>query len=182
MNIKKSVKDIKNGLQEEYTRENYDAREDLEKSVVGKWVLDHQVFSVFFATLLLSLLFTASGIWQLAFIPGIFAGYFHHKRARDSFFMGFVCVLFAWGIFILYYISNEGAYELMDMIFAFIIGSEGFGFLAIILSLLVGGLLGGLGAVVGYSLYEIFGSKNSTIKDNEKEKGPKLEQNNQTDS
>lgn len=108
----------------------------------------HEWRTVLFAVFFLAILFVYTGVWQLAFLAG-YVGGFLGKRPRRDFALAFLGGALAWGGHLLwvYLFTPAGA---LASLFAEILGlSAGFGVIIPVLTLLIGGFAGGLGALVG---------------------------------
>jgi len=100
----------------------------------------------------------------------IFAGAFgciYVKRHIHAFIAGFLGVSLAWSILFVFLVQFSQAYVVAEL-FATLIGAAGLGRFIVSLSILIGGFLGGSGALVGYSLIDLVkeyrSSKSSTTK------------------
>lgn len=98
------------------------------------------------------LLLTFTTIWQLCIIPPVIAGFLIKKKARFAWWAGFFGILLAWLTFILYFMATQPVAQLIDILIQIIIGSPGLGFIAVVLALLIGGLVGGTGSFIGFSI------------------------------
>lgn len=108
----------------------------------------HAWNTVLFSVFLLAIVLVYTGIWQLAFVAG-YVGGFLGKRGRRDFALGFLGVAFAWGghLVWVYAFAQGGA---VASLLAEILGlSAGAGVVVPILTLLIGGIVGGLGALLG---------------------------------
>lgn len=108
----------------------------------------HSWNTVLFVVFLLAIVFVYTGIWQLAFAAGYVGGLFG-KRGRRDFALGFLGVAFAWGGHLVWmYVFAQGA--AVASLLAEILGlSAGAGVVVPVLALLIGGITGGLGALLG---------------------------------
>lgn len=93
-----------------------------------------------------------SGQWMLMLVAGGFAGLFT-RRHRYSFIAGLVGVAIAWTGIFLYLILTAQALAIADF-FISLLGISG-GALVIVISVILGGLLGGFGGLLGRSLIEL---------------------------
>lgn len=93
-----------------------------------------------------------SGQWMLMLVAGGFAGLFT-RRHRYSFIAGFVGVAIAWTGIFLYLIVTAQALAIADF-FISLLGISG-GVLVIVISVILGALLGGFGGLLGRSLIEL---------------------------
>lgn len=76
------------------------------------------------------------------------------RRHIHAFIAGFLGVAAAWSILFVVLVAVAQAYVVGE-VFAILIGAPGFGRFIVSLSILFGGLLGGSGALVGYSLIDL---------------------------
>ena len=76
------------------------------------------------------------------------------KRHRHAFLGGFLGGALAWSILFIIHVQFFLAYEIGEF-FASIIGAAGFGRYVVSISIILGGLLGGSGALVGWSFIEL---------------------------
>jgi hypothetical protein len=93
------------------------------------------------------------GYWQLM-IPAGMAGAAFVKRHIHAFIAGFLGVAVSWSILFVVLVQFSQAY-IVGEIFAGLIGATGYGRFIVSLSILIGGLLGGTGALVGYSIKDL---------------------------
>jgi len=93
----------------------------------------------------LAFLLELTGIYLLMLLAGGVAGFFV-KRGWLSFIIGFISVTLAWGIYFIVFALIGPLSEFFALIGS-IIGISGL--ILMILSLIIGGLLGGFGALVG---------------------------------
>jgi hypothetical protein len=107
------------------------------------------LMSIFIAILLAGIL-SLIPLWQLVIIAGIFAGFLNKSMKRGT-LSGAIGVFIFWLIFIVFHIVAINAYSLLDQFGALLI-STGFGWLILIIILLVGTLLGALGGTIGSGL------------------------------
>lgn len=100
----------------------------------------------------LGLALTFTGTWQLVAIAGGVAGAFIAKRASVAWWCGFGGVALAWLTITGYFITTQPAAQLVDLILQYITGSAGLWWVGWILTLLIGALAGGAGALVGFAI------------------------------
>jgi hypothetical protein len=108
----------------------------------------------FLATLAAAVLLELVGlIWEYAWILMVIAGFlggFLIKKAGLGFLAGFLGVIVAWLIYFIAFSFLGPVWAFADVL-AGLFGLEGMGFVVIILALvLIGGLIGGLGALNGH--------------------------------
>ena len=121
---------------------------------MGFFDRSHAWNTVLFTAFVLALLFVYTGMWQLAFFAGLFAGILGKKGRRD-FGLGFLGVGLAWAGHLLWFYLFFPAGELASL-FAEILGlSAGMGFLLPVLAVLIGGIAGGLGGLTGAYLGQL---------------------------
>jgi hypothetical protein len=102
---------------------------------------------------LLGILLQVSFHWPAMIIAGIVAGFFV-KRYRHAFYAGFFGVAVAWSLLFMIHVELFQAYEIGEF-FASLLGIPGFGRFIVSLSIFLGGLLGGTGALVGFSSMDL---------------------------
>ncbi|RDE12290.1 MAG: hypothetical protein C4K47_08380 [Candidatus Thorarchaeota archaeon] len=93
-----------------------------------------------------------SGAWITMIIAGVFGGLFTRKTSR-AFLAGFLGVGLGWGL-LLFYLSLTAEAMAIANIFIGLLGLSGMGWLVIVVSVLIGALLGGFGGLLGRSLVE----------------------------
>ncbi len=114
------------------------------------------VFIGFIIAFVLALYLEITGVYLLMLLVGGVAGFFV-KRGWLSFIIGFMSVALAWGIYFIFFAFIGPLGEFFILIGS-IIGISGV--ILMILSLIIGGLLGGIGALVGaYTTQLILGDK-----------------------
>lgn len=106
-------------------------------------------------------------IWQLILIPGIIAGLIN-KDAKRSIYSAIIGVSIVWlgFMFIQFYVKDT--YTLLDQFAGFIFGGLGFGFVIVIIILLMGIIFSALGAAVGAYIIQFYDIR----KANESERNP----------
>ncbi|MHA1650107.1 MAG: hypothetical protein ACTSYB_07920 [Candidatus Helarchaeota archaeon] len=96
-------------------------------------------------------------VWTYAWILMVGAGFlggFLIKKAGKGFLVGFLGVIIAWLIYFLIYWIIGPIWEFADVL-AGLFGLTGMGFVVVLLSLILGGLLGGLGGLNGHYIASI---------------------------
>ncbi|MFX1559693.1 MAG: hypothetical protein ACFFBL_03830, partial [Promethearchaeota archaeon] len=104
-------------------------------------------------TTFVALGFQLLGQWALMILAGAL-GCFYVKRHVHAFIAGFLGVATAWSILFVVLVQFFQGYIIAEF-FAALIGAPGFGRFIVSLSILLGGLLGGSGALVGYSFIDL---------------------------
>ena len=111
----------------------------------------------FLAALVLTIVFglalQLAGDWKLMLIAGALGALFV-RRIRKAFLVGFLGIGIAWGILFTYLSLTAQAMAVAD-IFIGLLGLSGLGILVIVISVLIGALLGGFGGMLGRALYEL---------------------------
>ncbi len=106
--------------------------------------------------IILTILFTLTGIWQLVIISGFFGG-FLSKRAKHGGLIGFIGVFFGWMILFIYYALTT---EMIRFFEFWINQTMGLNtellYLIMIVCSLAGGFFGGLGGINGAFISQIF--------------------------
>ena len=95
---------------------------------------------------------------EIPFLDAIFffivTGCIFVKRHIHAFIAGFLGVATAWSILFVVLVAVAQAYVVGE-VFAILIGAPGMGRFIVSLSILIGGFLGGSGALVGYSVKDL---------------------------
>ena len=104
-------------------------------------------------TIVISAALQLSGSWTAMFVAGALGSLFV-RRHRKAFLVGFFGVFFGWLILFTYVILTAQALVIADF-FLSQLGLSGLGWLVIVISCLIGGLLGGFGALLGRSVVEL---------------------------
>ncbi|MBD3186348.1 hypothetical protein GF325_05925 [Candidatus Bathyarchaeota archaeon] len=98
------------------------------------------------------LLLTLTGVWQLAALAGFLSGMLVRRKGGIAWWTGFLGVLGSWLIIIMYFIATQPAIALMNLIIEYLIGSSGLWIIGLLLTVMIGALLGGTGSYLGYAL------------------------------
>lgn len=98
----------------------------------------------------ITMLLTLIPVWQLVIIPGIIAGVISRNLKRGI-LSGLIGVTSAWGIYIIVGLISRNVYITLEQIAAMFLG-QGFGWVFIVLILLMGVILGALGGGIGACL------------------------------
>ncbi len=94
-----------------------------------------------------------SGQWILMLLAG-FVGALFTRKYLHSFAAGFIGIALAWsGIFVFLIVAAQ-ALEIADF-FIGLLGFSGLGFIVILISVLIGALLGGFGGILGRAVLEL---------------------------
>jgi hypothetical protein len=103
-------------------------------------------------TIVFSLALQFAGDWKLMLIAGALGALFV-RRIRKAFLVGFLGVGLAWTILFVYLTLTTQAMAVAN-IFIGLLDLEGLGAVVIVISVLIGALLGGFGGILGRALYE----------------------------
>jgi hypothetical protein len=103
-------------------------------------------------TIIFGVALQLAGDWKLMLIAGALGALFV-RRIRRAFLVGFLGIGLAWGIFFVYLSMTAQAMSVAN-IFIGLLGLEGLGIVVIVISVLIGALLGGFGGMLGRALYE----------------------------
>ncbi|MFW9852687.1 MAG: hypothetical protein ACFFDS_07090, partial [Candidatus Thorarchaeota archaeon] len=101
---------------------------------------------------LFALIFVLIPVWHLVVLAGIIGGLFHTKMSRGA-LTGLIGVGSAWILNIFIELISTNVYTLMDQIGGIILGNLGFGWLFIIVIILLGIALGALGGAIGSGIH-----------------------------
>ncbi|MHA1649093.1 MAG: hypothetical protein ACTSYB_02775 [Candidatus Helarchaeota archaeon] len=105
--------------------------------------------------MLLGVLFELFGWWYLMLVAGGFAGFLMKKSGLFSFLVGFLGIAFVWSCFFIYFLTIGPLFEFTALIASVLGMFESFPNIFILLTIFIGGLLGGLGALNGTYLANI---------------------------
>jgi len=97
--------------------------------------------------LCLTMLLTLVPVWQLVIIPGIIAGMLN-KSLKYGVLSGCIGVTLSWGIYTLVGVITRNEYTILDQFGALILG-EGFGWLILLLIILLASTFGAIGGGIG---------------------------------
>jgi hypothetical protein len=103
-------------------------------------------------TIVFGLALQLAGDWKLMLIAGALGALFV-RRIRKAFLVGLLGIGLAWSILFVYLSMTAQAMNVAN-IFIGLLGLEGLGVVVIVISVLIGALLGGFGGVLGRALYE----------------------------
>jgi len=109
----------------------------------------HHYITGFLFALILGILLEWEGWWYLMLLAGGFAGFLMKKHALISFLIGFAGIAIAWFCFFIYFMIIGPLFAFTDLIASILGIFEGCSFLFILITVMLGGLLGGLGAING---------------------------------
>lgn len=104
-------------------------------------------------TVAISATLQLSGSWLAMLVAGALGALFV-KRYRTAFLVGFFGVLLGWLALYIYVIIAAQGLIIADF-FIGLLGLHGLGWLVIVIGCLIGGLLGGFGAMLGRSIVEL---------------------------
>jgi hypothetical protein len=110
---------------------------------------EHCYIIGFLFAVILGALFELAGWWYLMLLAGGFAGFLMKKSALYSFMIGFVGIALVWFCFFIYFMIIGPIFELTALIASIMEFLEGSSELLVLITIIIGGLLGGLGAMNG---------------------------------
>ncbi|TFF90261.1 MAG: hypothetical protein EU548_03935 [Promethearchaeota archaeon] len=125
-------------------------------NIIKNYFYSERLLTGFILAFFLSLAIELTGIYLLMIIVGIIAGILI-KKGWHSFIVGFGSVALAWGIYFILFSFIGPLGELLNLI-GVILGVHGS--LLIFISILLGGLLGGVGALVGAYAFQLICGEN----------------------
>lgn len=116
---------------------------------------DYNVRIVFLATFLFAEVLLMTGTWQLAFLAGFLAGILS-SRIRRAMLVGAAGVMVAWAAYLVYvFVAGEGL-QLANLVGEVLGVGAGAWWLLTVLTLLLGAILGALGALTGCTGARLF--------------------------
>ena len=101
----------------------------------------------------IAIILQLSGAWVTMLIAGAL-GALLTRRHRTAFFAGFISVAIAWTAIFVYLSFTTQALAIAEF-FIGLLGLSGMGWLVIVISVLLGALLGGFGGLLGRSVVEL---------------------------
>ena len=104
-------------------------------------------------TIVFGIVFQLTGDWKMMLIAGALGALFV-RRIRKAFLVGLLGVGIAWSLLFAYLVLTAQAMDVANFFIA-LLGLEGLGAVVIIISVLIGALLGGFGGILGRALYEL---------------------------
>ncbi len=96
--------------------------------------------------------------WQLIVIPGLVAGVLNKNTKKGS-RSGAIGVFLTWFIYIVYAIATRGTYIYLDQFAGLIVGSLGYGWILIVLVLVLGIVFGALSGFIGSAIAILYKAK-----------------------
>ena len=109
-------------------------------------------FQALVLTIVFGIVFQFTGQWILMLVVGALGALFV-RRIRRAFLVGFLGVGLAWSILFIYLTLTAQAMEVAN-VFIGLLDLHGLGILVIVISVLIGAMLGGFGGMLGRALYE----------------------------
>ena len=104
-------------------------------------------------TTVIAVVLQFSGAWVTMLIAGALSALLT-RRHRTAFFGGFISVAIAWTAIFVYLALTTQALAIAEF-FIGLLGLSGLGWLVIVISVLLGALLGGFGGLLGRSVVEL---------------------------
>jgi len=109
----------------------------------------HLSITGFLFAIILGALFELGGWWYLMLLAGGFAGFLMKKSALASLLIGFLSIAGVWFCFFIYFMIIGPIFEFTALITSILGFLEGSPEILILITIIIGGLLGGLGAMNG---------------------------------
>jgi hypothetical protein len=138
-------------------------REDYHPCTIGGYEMgkiddtfpDLGILRALVLTIVFGIVFQLAGSWMLMLVVGALGALFV-RRIRKAFLVGFLGVGIAWTILFVYLSVTAQAMAVAN-IFIGLLGEAlvGLGILVIVISVLIGAMLGGFGGMLGRALYEV---------------------------
>ncbi|MHA1131598.1 MAG: hypothetical protein ACTSQI_09585 [Candidatus Helarchaeota archaeon] len=124
---------------------------------------EHRYIVGFIFIIILGFLFELAGWWFLMLLAGGVGGFLMKKPGHKSFLIGFLSIALVWfGFFIVLMIIGP-IFELMALVMSILGVLEGLPSALMLITIIIGGLLGGLGAWNGtYIASLIYSGKEET--------------------
>ncbi len=116
---------------------------------------DYGVRVVFLATFLVAELLLLTGTWQLAYLAGFLAGMLS-SRIRRAVLLGGAGVLVAWAAYLVYVFIAGAGLQLANLVGEILGVGGGAWWLLTILTLVLGAILGVVGAFTGCTAARLF--------------------------
>jgi hypothetical protein len=107
---------------------------------------EHSYLTGLGIAVLFGFLFELTGLWYLMLLAGGLAGFFIKKPAPLSFLVGFCGVAIAWSCFFVYFMMIGPLSEFLALITSILGFLETNPSILILITIILGGILGGLGA------------------------------------
>jgi hypothetical protein len=104
-------------------------------------------------TTVIAIVLQLGGAWVTMLIAGALGALFT-RRHRTAFFAGFIGVAIAWTVIFIYLSLTAQAMAIAEF-FIGLLGLSGMGWLVIVISILLGALLGGFGGLLGRSVVNL---------------------------
>jgi hypothetical protein len=133
----------------------------MSKSTIKSFLTTHPYLIGILVCYILAFIFIYIPVWQLVIIPGIVGGLFT-KDTKKSALVGLIGVCAGWGTYALINIIVGDVAMLFDQVGVVIAGVEGIGFVFIILSIIIGGVIGLFGSIIGCSMRNLMLTKKRT--------------------
>ncbi|MHA2205323.1 MAG: hypothetical protein ACXADL_06965 [Candidatus Thorarchaeota archaeon] len=110
-------------------------------------------FPALIIVIVLGIALELSGVWMTMIIAGTLGALFV-RRHRHAFLAGFLGVAISWTVLFLVLTMTSQASVIAEF-FIGLLGITGLGWLVMVISILVGALLGAFGGLLGRSVYEL---------------------------
>jgi len=143
------------------------------KNIGKKILFSENIIAGFLVAIGLGFLLDLTGAWYLMLVAGAVCG-FLAKQGFKSFIAGFAGVVVAWGIYFIDYAIESSFVKFLDLIGTAI---DIPGAVLVIVALLIGGALGGTGALVGaFTTQLILGDRYKERRDKDHVEGSRIDE------
>ena len=129
---------------------------------------EHSYTVGFLFIAILGFLFQLAGWWYLMLLAGAIGGFIMKKSGILSFIIGFLAIGLVWLCFFIYFMTIGPIFELMALITSILGFLESFPVGLMLATLIVGGLLGGLGCLNGSYISAIINATDQQSKESTK--------------
>ena len=130
---------------------------------------EHSYITGFLFITILGFLFQLAGWWSLMLLAGGIGGFIMKKSGLLSFLIGFLAIGLVWSCFFIYFMIIGPIFELTALITSILGFLESFPVGLILITLIIGGLLGGLGSLNGSYISTIIYSTDKQSKESVKD-------------
>ena len=102
----------------------------------------------FLFSFILAFIFVFTPLWQLSILASFVGGLFYNKMSKGA-LMGLAGIVSAWVIYIVIEVLSTQVYYMFDQVGGIILGLTGYGWVFILVLILIGAILGTLGGSFG---------------------------------
>jgi hypothetical protein len=102
----------------------------------------------FIVCFVFAFIFVFTPVWQLSMLAGVLGGLFYNKMSKGA-LVGLTGIAAAWVLYIVIELLSSGIYTLLNQIGGIILGMVGYGWIFILVLVLIGIIFGTLGGSLG---------------------------------